>query len=281
MDQKDIEKKMQEAWNDHATEQPKSKKDALWEEFATEAFPRVNKKRSHTWFYPAVAAVLVLSLSVVAYKYLANTSAPEIAMAYTIIENPSQNIKVVTLPDSTVVELEPDAVLRYGVHFTTNRNIELNGTAFFRVKKDKKHPFRVSCNETTTTVLGTCFTVTGCSEKTVEVHLYEGRVQMNVKGKNSNWILSPGEQFEYENGEVEVEAFNRFVDFNDTPLRQVCDSIKRTYGYSINIPKGYETKKVTLRLNKKEELKNVVGILAQMYELKAIIDEKLKKITLQ
>jgi len=218
---------------------------------------------------------------VIGYRYLTNNNPTVTTMAYTIIENPSAGIKVVTLPDSTVVELEPDATLRYGAHFTTNRNIQLNGTAFFRVKKDKKHPFRVLCKETTTTVLGTCFTVTGCSEKNVQVHLYEGRVQMNVNGNNSNWILSPGEQFVYKNGNVEVDAFNRFTDFNNIPLQEVCASIKQAYGYSIEIPKGYENKKVTLRLNKKEELKNVVDILAQMYELKPIIDEKLKKITLQ
>lgn len=277
MDEKDIEKKMQEAWNAPVTEQSQSDKEALWQQFAHEALPA---KKKRTWLYPA-AAVVALSLAVAAYFTLFSTSNGNSVLAYTIIENPSAIIKKVMLPDSSVVELEPNAEIRYGENFKHNRKVKLTGEAFFSVQKDRQHPFSVSCGKTTTTVLGTCFTVSGSAQNSVQVNLYEGHVQMNVNNNKSSWILSPGEQFVYKDGGVAVEAFNRFRDFDNTELSTIIAYIKNTYGYSVDIPAEYLRKKITLRLNKKENLENVVGIIAQMYELKPTIDEKVKKITLQ
>lgn len=277
MDNKDIEKKMQEAWSSPPAEQSQAKKEAMWQEFATEAFP-VYKKKNTKWLYPAAAAILLLFTAIATFVYNNATTATTAQASYTIIENPSAVVKVITLPDSSVVELEPEAILKYNESFTTNRAIKLTGKAFFNVRKDKKHPFTVECHETTTTVLGTCFTVCGETEKSVKVELYEGRVQMNVKGRNSNWILAPGEQFVYENGAVDVAAFNRFIDFNNTPLTEIIAHIKKTYGYETKIPEEIKSKKVTLRLNRRENLQNVVDILAQMYDMKPIINNKQKKI---
>ena len=93
--------------------------------------------------------------------------------------------------------------------------IELNGEGFFKVKKDKEHPFQVVCNETTTTVLGTSFTVREDLKDGVSVKLYEGSVQMSVKDSTQNWLLAPGEKFIYSKQTVSIEAFNRFVDFDN------------------------------------------------------------------
>lgn len=280
MDDKDIERKMQEAWHSHATEKPHPQKQALWQEFADEAFP-ARKKSTEKWVYPAAAAVvlMLMGIGIMFYQTQNNAVSAQVS-GYTIIENPSATIKLVTLPDSSVVELEPEAILKYNENFTENRAVKLNGKAFFNVHKDKKHPFTVQCHETTTTVLGTCFTIYGYNRKSVKVQLYEGRVQMNVTGKNNNWILAPGEQFVYENGNVDVASFNRFIDFNDTPLTEIIAHIKKTYGYETEIPDELKNKKVTLRLNRKEDLQNVVDILAQMYDIKPTINNKQKKLPL-
>jgi ferric-dicitrate binding protein FerR (iron transport regulator) len=276
MEQNDIDKKMMEAWNDQARQQPQDEKQAAWNEFSAAAFPA--KKRYKKWLYPGVAAMLALTIGIWALTMVNGNQPQKNALAYTIIENPSLELKTITLPDSSVVELEPDAEICFSENFTTNRQVGLKGKAFFKVRKDKKHPFTVNCQETTTTVLGTAFTVNGISKNTVQVNLYEGRVQMNVKGKNNNWILAPGEQFVYRNNLVSVEAFNRFRDFNDVKVVAVLQYIDSTYGYHAKMPNEYLTKTITLRLNRKEKLENVVGIMSQMFNLNPTIDEKKKKI---
>lgn len=280
MGKKDIEKKLLEAWNSNAKEQPQSEKEKFWNEFASAAFPKKNKSYKK-WLYSGVAAVLAIALTTSTYLFLHADQTTECVLAQTIIANPSSKIKTVFLPDSSVVELEPEAEIRYIEEFRTNRHIKLKGKAFFKVQKDKDHPFKVSCRETITTVLGTSFTINGSTKNTVEVSLYEGSVQMNVENNDSSWILSPGEQFIYRNKSVSVEAFDRFQDFNNVEVCIVLKYIQTTYGYAVDMPQEYRNQKITLRLNKKEVLKNVIQIMAQMSNLNPTIDEKLKKITFQ
>lgn len=277
MDEKDIEKKMMEAWNAVPTEQPQAYKEKLWGDFASEAFPR--KKSYKKWLYSGVAALLVIALATTFFISGDNFEGKESDLAYTIIGNPSTKIKAVFLPDSSVVELEPKAEIRYIEDFKSNRQVKLTGKAFFKVQKDKLHPFRVSCQQTTTTVLGTSFTINGNTENTVEVSLFEGKVQMNVDNRDNSWILAPGEQFIFKNQSVTVKAFDRFQDFNNEKLSTVSQYIEQTYGYAVEMPEDYLNTRITLRLNKKEVLENIVGIIAQMSNLTPTIDEKLKKIT--
>jgi len=278
MDENDIENKMRDAWEPEPEKQPKENKEVSWNAFSAQVFP-AKKKRIKKWMY-AAAAVVVISLTGTLFT-LYSTSLIDGKSAYNIIENPTSKIKQVYLPDNSVIELEPNAQIEYKNDFTVNRKVNLKGKAFFKVQKDKKHPFQVFCQETTTTVLGTSFTINGDAQHTVHVHLYEGSVRMNVKNSANNWILSPGEQFIYNNNAITIEAFNRFQDFNNVELVSVINYIKENYGYQVEIPEQYLKKEITLRLNKKEELSNIITIIAQMYNLTPATNEKIKKITFQ
>ncbi|MHA3790000.1 FecR family protein [Flavobacterium hauense] len=279
MDEKDIEKEIRNAWEEEPDKQPLESKEASWDAFSAQAFP-AQKKGLKPWVY-AAAAVLVISLTIGAVITF-NAATPEGAgLSYNIVENPTSKIKAVCLPDSSIVELEPNSRIEYKNDFEGNRKINLKGKAFFKVRKDKKHPFRVFCGETTTTVLGTSFTIAGDTENRVSVHLYEGSVQMNVKDNTNNWILSPGEQFIYDKKSVKVEAFNRFVDFNNVELTSVIRYVKENYGCQIEMPEEYLRKPITLRLNRKEELSNIITIISQMYNLTPAVNEEIKKVTFQ
>lgn len=278
MDENDIENEMRNVWEQEPDKQPQESKEASWDTFSAQVFPA--KKRSNKqWLY--VAAVLVISLTIGAVLTLNNTGLVESGLTYNIVKNPTLEMKQVYLPDSSIVELEPNAQIEYKNDFTVNRKVNLRGKAFFKVQKNKKYPFQVFCQETTTTVLGTSFTINGDAQNTVQVYLYEGSVRMNVKNSVNNWILSPGEQFIYNNKAVTVEAFNRFQDFNNVELVSVIKYIKENYGYQVEIPEEYLKKEITLRLNKKEELSNIITIIAQMYNLTPATNEKIKKITFQ
>jgi len=278
MEENDIENEMRDVWEQEPEKQSNENKEVSWNTFSAQVFP-AKKKRIKKWMY-AAAAVLLISLTGALFT-LYSTTLVDGSLAYNIIENPTSEIKQVYLPDSSVVELEPHAQIEYKNDFTLNRKVNLKGKAFFKIQKDKKHPFQVFCQETTTTVLGTSFTINGDAQNTVHVHLYEGSVRMNVKNSANNWILSPGEQFIYNNKAVTVEAFNRFQDFNNVELVAVVKYIKENYGYQVEIPQEYLNKEITLRLNKKEELSNIITIIAQMYNLTPATNEEIKKITFQ
>jgi type II secretory pathway component GspD/PulD (secretin) len=82
----------------------------------------------------------------------------------------------------------------------------------------------------------------------------------------------------YGNNTAEVDQFNRFTDFENEKLSTVIDYIKANYGYKMIIPKEFDNQRITVRINKKEDLKTIVQLIAEMYNLNFEINEDLKQI---
>jgi len=81
-----------------------------------------------------------------------------------------------TLPDGSVVALQPHAELVYPARFVTSRrNVELKGDAYFSVVHDANHPFQISVNNLQVKVLGTSFKISGTAG-TTEVDVMTGVV---------------------------------------------------------------------------------------------------------
>ncbi len=279
MDEKNLEDKLKKIWDEEPISHSDNVKEASWEEFRLNTFP--SKKKNFVWRkYIAAAAVIIMFLGTGIYlsKDSLNT---DVSIAGNVIENTTSKMKVVFLPDGSKVELSPDSKIEYAGNFSINRKIEIEGQAYFKVKKDKNHPFQVFCKETTTTVLGTSFTVNGQVEKEVIVELFEGSVQMNVKGQDQKWILKPGEKFTYGNSNPVVEHFSRFTDFDNEKLSDISIYIEKNYGYKMIIPQEYNDQRITLRINKKEDLKTIVQLISEMYNLNFKVNDELKQITFQ
>ena len=281
MDEKKIEEELKKIWDETPISHADDIKEASWNDFHSKAFPS-KKQKIRVWRYVAAAAVLIFVLIGTGIYFNRGPVVQNIELASNVIENTTSKIKTVFLPDSSKVELSPNSIIRYANNFETNRKIEIEGEGYFKVKKDKKHPFKVSCNETTTTVLGTSFTVKGNEQSEVSVSLYEGSVQMSIKDQSKKWILVPGETFTYgKDNTALVTEFNRFTDFDNAKLIDVSTYIKENYGYKMTLPQEYHNQKITVRINKKEDLKIIVQLISEMYNLNFEINEELKEITFQ
>ncbi|KAF2330216.1 FecR family protein [Flavobacterium daemonense] len=280
MDNENFDKELKKLWEETSHSHSESEKEASWEKFHSKAFA-AKKKKSSPWRYYAAAAVLLFVLIGTGIFFNTKSQTENVVLAENVIENTTSKIKLVVLPDASKVELNPNSKITYGNNFALNRKIEISGQAYFKVTKDKKHPFQVFCNETTTTVLGTSFIVKESDKKEVTVELYEGSVQMNVKGKDQQWVLKPGEKFTYGSETATVAEFNRFVDFDNEKLSVLSNYIEENYGYKVVIPKENLDQKITIRINKKEDLKTIVQLISEMYNLNFEINENLKQITFQ
>lgn len=281
MDKENLDEELKKLWNEIPAAHSESTKEASWEEFRSKAF--VPKKRKiKIWRYCAAAAVLLFVL-IGTGIYFNSESITEtgLAAATNVIKNTTSKIKFVVLPDDSKLELSPNAKICYGDNFAVNRKIQVDGQVYFKVKKDKKHPFQVFSNETTTTVLGTSFTVNETENEEVMVELFEGSVQMNVKGQDQKWILKPGQKFTYANQTISVTEFSRFIDFENENLSAVSAYIEKNYGYKVTLPQNYQNQKITIRINKKEDLKTIVQLISEMYNLNFEINEDLKQIAFQ
>lgn len=280
MEKENLDEEFKKLWNETPASHSDEIKKASWEEFQSKTFA-AKKRKSRPWRYYSAAAVLLFVLIGTGIYFNDQPLTEKVVLAENVIENTTQKIKHVVLPDHSKVELSPNSKISFGQNFALNRKIEIVGEAYFKVKKDKLHPFQVFCNETTTTVLGTSFIVKESEKEEVTVELFEGSVQMNVKGQDQKWILKPGEKFTYGNETVSVTDFSRFIDFENEKLATISNYIENNYGYKVIIPEEYSNQKITIRINKKEDLKTIVQLIAEMYNLNFEINEDLKQIAFQ
>ncbi len=87
----------------------------------------------------------------------------------------------VILSDGTLVHLNSGTTLRFPEKFVQgqNRMVFVDGEAYFKVAKDKKHPFIVNSKEVNIRVTGTEFNVSNYDEdQNINTVLAEGAIQM-------------------------------------------------------------------------------------------------------
>ena len=135
------------------------------------------------------------------------------------ISNKGNAPMTVTLTDNTVVTLGPHSSLHYPKAFTgINRDVYLEGEAFFKVTHDKAHPFKVYEDDVTTTVLGTEFHVKkDFQNSTITVELLKGSVIVDAPSTKGvaaqSVILNPSERVVYNQND---NAFHKELIFVST-----------------------------------------------------------------
>jgi len=198
-----------------------------------EAPVRLLSRRS--WFSAAAAILLLFTVGYLALSGDGNT----------VIFNETDAPLATTLPDGTQVLLQQGAELIYGEAFNdTDRQVSLDGQAFFQVYKDPNRPFLVSTSETELRVTGTAFNLRVDGEE-LEVEVSEGAVQlsredqvMEVKAKHCGLAL-PGRKCSL----MLAENLNRHawrtgtLRFQGAPLAAVVKTVANNYGYTVNVPK--------------------------------------------
>ena len=160
--------------------------------------PSVPRKRTirpiHIW--QAVAAVLfIVAASSVYLSTIGKDTEANLIQQYI----PTAEIRTLTLPDGTQVQLNSQSTLLYPQNFTgKNRSVFLIGEANFKVKPDKRHPFIVKSNDFQVTALGTEFNVSAYPENPVlAATLISGSVLVEYNDLKSQVILKPNEKLAY------------------------------------------------------------------------------------
>jgi len=148
----------------------------------------------------AAIAIFVLSTSLSFYYLLSdNFFREKLASSETVVPLGSQ-AKII-LPDGTIAWLNSGSTLKYSnLYGKKNREVLLSGEGYFEVTKDKSKPFFVHTNNIQVKVLGTVFNVRSyMNDRTVEVNLLEGKVDVSMLDNNSSkkLILIPNEKMIY------------------------------------------------------------------------------------
>jgi len=114
---------------------------------------------------------------------------------------PREKVRM-TLPDGTVVTLNSGTTLSYPLSFgNKNREVYLNGEAFFDVHRDRQHPFIIHTKKMNVRVLGTVFNIKSYdNEPHSETSLIKGSIEVTLNDRIADRIiLKPREKLIVEN----------------------------------------------------------------------------------
>jgi len=243
---------------------PQTDMDALYQNITRnrnkEKQPKVRKL--NPWM-PRVAAVLILALGT-AFFFYTTTTTTQIAEA--------GKMDNFLLPDNSQVVLNAGSEADYKeFNWDSNRKLQLNGEAYFKVAKGKT--FDVVTPVGTVTVVGTQFNVRARNGR-LDVTCFEGKVKV-TNGKETVF-LTPGKTVAYENGInlnlPDVKAtqpgwLNHETYFGKVRLQEVISEMERQYNITINLDA-----KVENRFNGTIPMNNIDNALDQIilvYHLQA------------
>nr|WP_199078581.1 FecR family protein [Pedobacter sp. ASV19] len=210
----------------------------------------LDEQKKGDLFKQGLAAIVKTDSTTLAYKVTQGQAKNTIY--YNTLSTPKGSQYKLILPDGTKVWLNSASSVRYPTQFQgKERNINLNGEAYFEVAKDAKRPFKVTANHTEVQVLGTHFNIMAyADESSVNTTLLEGSVK--VKTGKTEKMLVPGQESRTSSGHIhvikadveDVMAWkNGWISLNGDDVQKVMRKISRSYGvevrYEGKIPEGH------------------------------------------
>lgn len=230
------------------------------------------QRRNHILKYTKYAAIFILLLSLPFAFWLTNKEVP--IELTTIKVGLSDSVKTILLPDGTKVWVNNGSTFSYPIAFAKNeRNVIIEGEAYFDVKTDSLHPFYVQAGSVKVRVYGTSFNV-NTNHNTIETTLVKGKVSVqNRKGKELVRLL-PGQKAEYKEttNEIKVKPVNTdlytawhngLVKFDKATLPEIAKKIEELY-------------KVRIIINSKKPINNKINFVFRRSESLEMVLEMLK-----
>lgn len=179
------------------------------------------------------------SVSALSYEVKSSVSHQ---LEYNVLEMPVGSSYQLTLSDGSVVYLNSCSKLKYPVAFVGDeRRVFLEGEAYFEVKSDQQHPFRVVVGNVEVEAVGTRFNINAYPEKKgVETTLVKGKV--NVEDGNQKIRLLPGQQACCSEQKIQVKEvdYREFIGwkngkfiFRKMSLENIMIQMERWYGLTV------------------------------------------------
>lgn len=258
---------------------------------------RSDRRISRTWLAVAASVALILSTGALYWKLSERPTGHTIErLGINQVEttsndsaivriNPRGQKSVMLLPDGTKVWLNAESKLSYLKNFKDRdqRDVYLEGEAFFDVTKNPDKPFIVHTSEINIRVLGTSFNVKSYADDSrIETTLVEGKVEID-KGSNSSsrkqkTVLMPNQKasFSKESKNISIETIapleavswrqDRLV-FKSESFGEVIKQLERWYNVRINVEES-DYLACTLTANiEKESLEEILDFLAVTHKI--------------
>lgn len=256
--------------------------------------------------WASVAAAVLLAIL---FVYKLRTDVPAKVEKGQIIVKQSQNTpetevfiasalenKMIKLSDGSIVILEKGSKLSLFPTFNKkyNREVELEGKAFFDIVHNRMKPFIIYSGTVRTRVLGTAFDIAAVpGSGTVKVTVIRGVVE--VKGSKSGWMtyLKKNMQAVFNAGDTIISrkavdaakelSWNKGdLEFDDVSLADAKPRLEDQFGYKITVDDpGLRKATFTYSMRAKESpesfIKSICAFIGASYD----IDHKNNTISIQ
>lgn len=220
-----------------------SDKSGSWETIEKRA--RTRRLAIYSGTFLKYAAVLVVAFVSGLYVHYILTSRVQ-EVQYAEMEVMYGQTGHLFLFDGTEVWLNSGTKFKYPNKFNQNeRNVFIEGEAFFKVKPNKKLPFKVKTSKLEVEVLGTSFNVSAYpSEEQQSIFLVEGSVQINNREGNKIGEISPGQIAVKTEGSQTIQVHNADpyfytswkngkIIFNSEKLSEIAKKMERWFNVEI------------------------------------------------
>ncbi|SEA77271.1 FecR family protein [Pedobacter hartonius] len=190
----------------------------------------------------------------------------------------------VILADGTAIMLNSSSKLRFPLNFGgPNREVYLEGEAYFEVAKNPKRPFIVHTPLTDIKVLGTTFNVSAYGPSAVTTSLIEGSVSTSAKNKKE-FKLKPGMQAVYSSGrgfsrntfqtEEVVSWMKGVYNFHATPLQDIAPIVERWFDVKVHFASSsVAALKFTGIIDKGQSLQVFLHNLKATADINAVVEQ--------
>lgn len=228
--------------------------------------------------YQKIAAFLlipIIGLGILYWVSQYNQNAGQ----YTETIAPRGQKSQIVLADGTKVWLNSDTKIKYPGNFSKNqRDVYLDGEAFFEVSENERQPFVVHTSGLKVKVLGTKFNVKAYpDEDQIETSLFEGKVNLLTNNLSDEIIekeVKPGQSFLYSktNQQLELNRFpqdeingwkkNQLI-FKDDTFGNLVRKIERWYNVDVIYDeKLFNDRRLTVELYEGERLDRLMEIIS-------------------
>lgn len=209
----------------------------------------ISRKPYNLFTFARYAAVVIIIFIVGFFSYWQGGVDVKDSFSKISVEAPLGSKTKLYLPDGTLVWLNAGSRMVYSQGFgVDNREVELEGEAYFEVQKNEKIPFKVQTKELELQVLGTIFNFRDYpDDHEVVVSLLEGKVRLNnLLQEEQETILFPSSRavLDKTTGLMRVEAVmtsnttqwkEGYLSFNEELLPDIARKLERCYNVTIFI----------------------------------------------
>lgn len=204
---------------------------------------------------------------------------------YVSYSNANSDSDIICLPDGSTVWISAGSAVRYSeTGRSGQREVILDGEAFFDVAKDSLKPFVVKTPYLSVVAVGTRFNVRANEGENVEVMLEEGSVRLRNPQGVSLMRLLPDQTatLDVRTGDIfidqryvqsEIRLKYNVIALTDATVSEIAEAIEKSYGVRIDVTEVPDTER---RYNfcclKSRGVEEAVAVLSRLTGVECRID---------